>query len=225
MAKTAASVDVLSKLEHVCYVGGPLPEHAGRTLSPRLKHLWSLIGATEYGLFHTIAGDSSKWAYIHFNPNVGYRFDEVSPGLYELVIPNEPTTSRFHGTVYTFPDVDEYRTRDLYTLAPGESGWMRYEGRRDDLIVLSNGEKINPVPLEGAISSHPAVKGAVIVGEYRFLPCLLIELKDGFAVTTQEERQEMLESLWSHQHGQHTSAPFCSHRQGPRLHPLADRGV
>lgn len=226
MAKKPDSIDLLSKLEHVAYVGGPLPEHAGKTLAPRLKHLCSLIGATENGFFHTLAGASSEWAYIQFNPNVGYRFDEVSPGLYELVIPKNPATNHFHGTVYTFPDLNEYRTRDLYTVVPGQTGWVRYEGRRDDLIVLSNGEKINPVPLEGIISSHPAVKGAVIVGEYRFLPCLLVELKEGYAVTTPEERQQVLDSLWPVINTANMQAPrFFAHLKSPRLHLVADRGV
>lgn len=52
------------------------------------------------------------------------------------------------------------------------------DGRSDDIIVLSNGEKWNPVPSERIISEHPKVSGVLIVGNGRFQPAALIELKD-----------------------------------------------
>jgi thioester reductase-like protein len=206
ISQSSAGIEALSRLQHVCYVGGPLSEHVGKTLAPKLKHLWSFFGATEYGFFHTIAGGSDKAQYVKFNPDVGYRFDEISPGIYEHVIPNDPATRKYHGTPYTFPDLNEYRMKDLYSMAPCGDGWMRYEGRRDDLIVLSNGEKINPLPLEAIINDHPAVSAAVIVGEYRFLPCLLIELKAEFS----EQREKMLEAIWPTIENANTEAPRFS---------------
>ncbi|KAL1847203.1 putative NRPS-like protein biosynthetic cluster [Paecilomyces lecythidis] len=196
ISQTPTGIEVLSKLEHVAYCGGPLPEHVGNVLAPKLKHLYSLIGATEYGWFFTIPGDSSKWRYIRFHPGACYRFEEVSEGIFELIIPNKPEFHKFHGTTQTFPHLAEYRSRDLYSPVPGEDGWMRYQGRNDDLIVLSNGEKINPVPLESIISSNYAVKGALIVGEYRFLPSLLIEVQDGFDSETEGGRQALLDIIW-----------------------------
>jgi acyl-CoA synthetase (AMP-forming)/AMP-acid ligase II len=155
-------------------------EYVGQVLALKLKHLYSLIRSTEYGFFYIISGNSSKWAYLYFYPDVGYRFDEILDGKFELVIPNDPKTRKYHGTTQIFPELDKYRTKDLYSIVPGEQGWMQYVGRYNNLIVLSNGKKINPVPLEDIICSHPAIKGAIIVGEYRFLPSLLIELEDGF---------------------------------------------
>jgi thioester reductase-like protein len=204
-----AGIEALSQLEHVGYAGGPLSEHVGHVLAPKLKHLCSLIGSTEYGFFHMISGDSSKWAYIRFHPEVGYRFDEISDGEFELVILNNPKTRKYHGTTRTFPDLDEYRTKDIYSIVPGEQGWMQYEGRRDDLIVLSNGEKVNPVPLEDIIYSHPAVKGAIIVGEHQFMPSLLIELQDSFHGSG-EERFEMIDMIWPVVDEANQKAPrFC----------------
>ncbi|GAD96178.1 NRPS-like enzyme, putative [Paecilomyces variotii No. 5] len=196
LSQIPAGIDALSKLEHVGYCGGPLPEHVGNALAPRLKHLYSLIGATEYGWFFTIPGDSSKWRYIRFHPGARYRFEEVSEGIFELIIPNKPELHKFHGSTQTFPHLAEYRSRDLYAPVPGEDGWMRYQGRNDDLIVLSNGEKINPVPLESMIGSNHAVKGALIVGEYRFLPSLLVEVQDGLNSETEEDRQALLDTIW-----------------------------
>jgi thioester reductase-like protein len=198
MSKTETGIEVLSKLNHVSYGGGPLPEQAGKILASRLKHLWSMIGSTENGFYSTIPGDNSKWDCIKFNTKVGYRFDEISPGIFELVVPFNSTTRKYHGSVLLFPEMKEYSTKDLWMKADGEDsqGWWRYVGRRDDLIVLSNGEKINPRPLEDTIGNHPAVKGVLVVGEYRFLPSLLVELEDGYSVTTKEERETMVDMLW-----------------------------
>ncbi|KAJ9348646.1 putative NRPS-like enzyme [Paecilomyces variotii] len=196
LSQPSAGIEALSKLEHVGYCGGPLPEHVGNILAPRLKHLYSVIGATEYGWFFTIPGDSSKWRYVRFHPGAEYRFEEVSEGIFELIIPNKPELCKFHGTTQTFPHLAEYRSRDLYAPVSGEDGWMCYQGRNDDLIVLSNGEKINPVPLESIISSNAAVKAALIVGEYRFMPSLLIEVQDGLNAETEEDRQALLDIIW-----------------------------
>ena len=43
--------------------------------------------------------------------------------------------------------------------------------------MLSNGEKFNPVPMESMLQAHPSIAGAIITGQGRFLPALLIKPK------------------------------------------------
>jgi aryl carrier-like protein len=114
--------------------------------------------------------------------------------VFELVIIKNSNTDKYHGIFETFPTLHKYRTRDLY--APSTPGWWRYQGRADDLIVLSNGEKINPIPMENIIRTHAKVRAAVVVGEYRFNPSLLIEMEDGNTPSTPEERREALNEIW-----------------------------
>ena len=52
------------------------------------------------------------------------------------------------------------------------------DGRNDDIIVFNNGEKWNSIPSEGIISQHPLVSSAIIIGDGRFEPALLIEPKE-----------------------------------------------
>jgi thioester reductase-like protein len=187
----------LAKLSQIGYGGGPLQPDVGNLLSSTVPHLFSYIGATEYGWFHNISGDNSTWDSLCYSADIGYRFDEVSEGVFELVIDNDPRTNKYHGIFEVFPELKEYRMRDLYTPSPNAPGWMRYRGRSDDLIVLSNGEKINPIPMENIIRSHPGVKAALVVGEYRFNPSLLIELEAGKIPQTEAERRESLDQLWA----------------------------
>lgn len=48
----------------------------------------------------------------------------------------------------------------------------------DDIIVFSNGEKLNPVSMEGAITACPEVTGSLIVGQGRFQSTLIVEAKN-----------------------------------------------
>src|SRR6187402_1027750 len=165
LSRDPAALQDLAKVKHVAYGGGPLRPEVGNKLAAVLPHLLSFIGATECGWFHTLAGDSQVWDSLKFFSEIGYRFDEISEGIFEFVIVNDARTNKYHGIFEVFPTLSEYRSRDLYAPHPEAPGWLRYQGRADDLIVLSNGEKINPIPMENIIRSHPAIKAALIVGE------------------------------------------------------------
>ena len=80
---------------------------------------------------------------------------------------------------YHFPGITSYRTRDLFKPHPFKAGLWKFHGRVDDIIVLSNGEKFNPVPIESLLHGHPLVSGALVVGQGRFQAALLIEPKAG----------------------------------------------
>lgn len=194
LSKDHHSVPELAKLQHVAYGGGPLHPEVGKLLAPLLPHLFSFIGATEYGWFHCVSGGNDRWDSLRFFEAIGYRFDEVSSGISELVIVKDSKTDKYHGIFEVFPDITEYRTRDLYQ-SRGE-GWWQYKGRTDDLIVLSNGEKINPIPMENIIQTHPAVKAALVVGDHRFNPSLLVEMDDNSIPRTKAEKRKMLNQIW-----------------------------
>jgi long-subunit acyl-CoA synthetase (AMP-forming) len=46
------------------------------------------------------------------------------------------------------------------------------------VIILSSGDKINPVPKKGIIQSHPMVTGALVFGNSRRKCGLIVEVKD-----------------------------------------------
>lgn len=197
LSRTEEGLEALSKMDQIIYGGSPVSPQAGALLAPRVKNLSSFIGMTENAMIHSVAlRGTSHWDCLKFNTRVGYRLEEVSPGVYELVVSLKPKHRMFHPIALIFPDIEEFRTKDLYTRVPEVDNGYRYQGRRDDLIVLSNGEKINPIPMEDIIATHPAVRNALFVGEHRFLPSLLIELREGYTVNNEEESREMIEKLW-----------------------------
>ena len=99
-------------------------------------------------------------------------------GLYELFLVTRPELKLFQGVFNTFPEIQEWSMNDLYSRHPDPAKpfLYTYRGRKDDVIVLSNGEKIAPALMEATLMSHPLVKGAMIVGKGKFQPAMIIDL-------------------------------------------------
>jgi long-chain acyl-CoA synthetase len=58
-----------------------------------------------------------------------------------------------------------FHTGDL--VRADEEGFLRVEGRKKHVLVLSTGKKLSPEPIELAIGAAPGVCGAVLLGEGR----------------------------------------------------------
>ncbi|KAK8872376.1 nonribosomal peptide synthetase [Apiospora arundinis] len=159
-------------------------------------------GATENPLFPLYWNeDPELWRWFIFNPNMcglewrKHEGDE-DDDIYELVFARKDKNPAAHmeGYFYTFPEEKVVSTKDLYRRHPSLPNHWMYYGRVDDIIVFSNGEKLNPVTIEGIVTGHPQVKGAVVVGYMRFQAASIIE--PGTQPKREEERQAILESVW-----------------------------
>ena len=104
-------------------------------------------------------GDQA-WNYLRLSPEAKkhLQFEAQGDGQYELVVgagwPSKVATNRLDGS---------YATRDLFIKHPILNAW-KYSGRIDDVIVLENGEKANPLAIEGAVRQHEYVAEAVVFG-------------------------------------------------------------
>lgn len=114
-----------------------------------------------------------------------------SDELYEIVIVRDPAIEAYQGVFYNFPDLSEYKTRDLFSKHPTKENLWRHEGRSDDIIVYSSGEKFNPISMESHLGSHPEVKAAVVYGDKKFQSALLIE-----PVQPEKSKEALLDELW-----------------------------
>lgn len=75
-----------------------------------------------------------------------------------------------------FATNDIISTGDLFLEKPVGSGYFVIQGRKDDVLVHTTGEKTNPLPIELAIQEHSIVKHAVVLGHQRLCCSTLIEL-------------------------------------------------
>ncbi|KAJ9484438.1 hypothetical protein VN97_g8930 [Penicillium thymicola] len=125
---------------------------------------------------------------------IGIEWRLVGDDTYEQVIVRKDKHPGLQGCFYTFPELDEFSTKDLYRPHPTLADHWTYVGRADDIIVFSTGEKLNPVSIEGAIMGHPAVFSAQVVGSKQFHAGLIIEPVQ--YPNNEKERQLFLDDIW-----------------------------
>lgn len=177
--KDPALIRNLLGLRYISYGGGPLSREVGNELSSEGAALVNFFGSSETNLLPSEVPDPEDWEYHRFCSHLGHDFRQFGDGLYELIIRRDQNLELFQGVFYTFPELSEYPMKDLFSKHPTKPDLWLYEGRADDVIVFSNGEKFNPVRMEKIISTHPAVKSALVVGHGRSQSALLVELVDG----------------------------------------------
>ncbi|RFU26072.1 hypothetical protein B7463_g10277, partial [Scytalidium lignicola] len=167
-------LNILEGIKAIAFAGGPLSQQAGDIICKRTILVLSM-GTTESGWHISAELDREDWNNIRFHPNTGFELQEVSQGLYELVAIRRPELERWQMIFETFPDAQEYHFKDLFAKHPTKKGLWHYQGRIDNIIVLSNGEKFNPTTMETQISGHPVVDSLIVAGQGRFQISLLVE--------------------------------------------------
>ncbi|GAD96718.1 NRPS-like enzyme, putative [Paecilomyces variotii No. 5] len=172
LSESEKGIELLRRLKFVMFGGSPCPDDLGDMLVDKGVNLVSVYGMSEAGpLMMSIRppGDNT-WNYLRATPEAEpfLYFEPKEQGLYELVclegLPSKSMSNREDGS---------YATKDLFLKHPYLNAW-KYCGRNDDVIVLENGEKVNPVDIENAIMQHHLVTVAVVFGVGRPYPGLLI---------------------------------------------------
>ncbi|KAI2626807.1 hypothetical protein GGS21DRAFT_529260 [Xylaria nigripes] len=189
-------LDNLSRLKTITFGGGPLPAAVG-DLAITKTRLLNCLGTTECGpLACQLCDDPKDWRYLRLHPCLGYEYQHVSDDQYEQVMVRQEDYLPYQGVFGTFPDLTEYHMKDIYSKHPDPAKgdlWL-YRGRADDIIVFSNGEKINPNGMENIINGNPAVKSALVCGQGYFQSSLLVEAVSPPASAEDEKR--LLDAIW-----------------------------
>ncbi|QPG94061.1 putative secondary metabolism biosynthetic enzyme [Epichloe festucae Fl1] len=192
-------LEALKKLNFVSFGGGNLSKTAGDRLVEHGVTPSNIMGSTEhspYALY--FQKDPANWQYFVFNSEAMGAFwkpyDETEQ-VYELVFrrkdPHDPLDQP---CFFTFPEKDEWSSGDLYKAHPTlKDNWM-YQGRMDNVIVFSNGEKLNPTTIEDGVTGHPKIKGALVVGQDQFQPAIFLEPYE--QPTSETEKQKLIEDVW-----------------------------
>lgn len=165
----------MKKLEYVYFGGSPLPRSTAEKLLPYTK-VKPGIGTTEAGAYFLNVVDDEDWEWYSFRPAMGIKLEHRSGNLYELIFHRQKEFERYQQLFQVFPDMDTYPTKDLWNPHPTKHDRWRYAGRIDDFVVLSHGEDLYASKLEEVIIKHPEVTGALVGGEGKPKPFLIVEL-------------------------------------------------
>ncbi|KAJ6033651.1 hypothetical protein N7444_011422 [Penicillium canescens] len=176
LSSSEAGLKSLQQLRTVIFSGAPLSSTVGSRLASKIQ-LRSFLGSSEAGVIPALVPtEDREWEYFEWNPAYGAQMIPVAIGLYELMICRPGDGNRdLHGIFHVFPDRYNYNTNDVFSPHPTKPGLWRFQGRLDDVLVLSNGEKFNPTLMEKTIEGHEFVSRAIVVGHGRFQAALLVE--------------------------------------------------
>ncbi|CAJ2512511.1 Uu.00g055260.m01.CDS01 [Anthostomella pinea] len=200
MSQSDQHIEQLKKLKMAVFGGGNLAKDAGNRMVKQGVRLVNAIGSTEFFPFPFYwQPNPDLWQYFVFNSDIfgaDWRKMEGEDDVYQLVIVRKNQHPGLQGLFYTFPDDKEWDTKDLYKPHPTLPDHWIYYGRSDNIIVFSNGEKLNPVTIEEIVMDHPQIQGAVVVGAQRFQPGLILEPTE--PPKDESEAQKLIDSVWPH---------------------------
>ena len=189
---------ISTKLDILIYAGGDLSQACGDIVTSKIK-LINYYGATEIGSVAILRPEGAwikeDWKYLIFHPDIGMDLRHFAGEMYELytkrlaLVDHQPTFT-------VFPEIQEYRTRDLWTSHPVKANRWRHCGRADDIIVFLTGEKTNPVTTEQYISARSSEVSVVLVaGSLRFQASLLVEPSSKQDMSPTEKAQ-FINRIW-----------------------------
>lgn len=187
-------VDRLRKVQYIYFAGAPLSAATAERLVGHCK-IQPGMGSTEAGAYFISIRNDDDWKYYGFRPSMGVEFEQRTPELFELVFRRKPELARWQQVFHLYPDLDVFHTKDLWAKHPSKPDLWRYMARTDDLIILSHGEGLWASEMEADIQKHPQVRTALIGGQGRPHPFVMIELVDETA-TLDSNKASRLVDIW-----------------------------
>lgn len=187
-----AGLQALRDLKYIHYAGAPLSAKSGNLLIPYV-HVVPCIGSTEAGGYFTIIHNiPDAWDYVSFQKHAGAIFEKRLGNLHELVFVRDPNCA-MQQIFSVYPDHDRFETKDLWVEHPTHKGLWKIIGRSDDYVCFSHGDGLHASLLEPEITAHPHVKNALIGGNGRPGPVLLVELVE--SIDNVGDRKALIEGL------------------------------
>ncbi|KAM5540085.1 hypothetical protein V8D89_006225 [Ganoderma adspersum] len=189
-ARDPEKVQVMKRRRGAFYGGAMLNEETGNLLAAQGVSLFTMYGCTEAGLMNRYATLDSVMDWVYWSVSPGHRlyFRRMDDGMYEVIVLSTPEFS-LPSPNMTVDGQDAYATSDIVAPHPTKRGLWRIVGRADEQIVLSNGEKTNPVPLEKIINGDACVRASVMFGRGKFQNGVLVEPAADCALDPSDARQ------------------------------------
>lgn len=175
LCRQTETFERLKKLKFVQWAGAPLDETTGNMLCHHVE-MSPAFGTTECGPYFTrLCDDPADWKYYWFRHGQGIDLVPVSSSSYELIFRRE-SEARWQQIFLLFPDLEEYRTKDTFQRHATKDYLWLYSGRTDDVVILANGKGLSASDMEKTILCHSAVQCAIVGGDGRDRPFLILEL-------------------------------------------------
>lgn len=183
----------LQRLKVILVGGAPMKRASGQWFHQHGIKVANAYGSTETGPTMTAGMDFTKdWCSMY-----PFVVDSQNEPYLQFEIHDKTTPHIKHGYIRAgcpilalgIPHRSDggYDTNDLFMEDENSPGYYFYLGRRDDILIMENGEKTNPVPMETMLleNSH-VIANAVVLGHGRPCTSVLVELKKSVQTWTRE---------------------------------------
>ncbi|KAA1470119.1 acetyl-CoA synthetase-like protein [Dentipellis sp. KUC8613] len=171
-AGDAAMRTLAERTKRMIYAGAPLRKAAGETLVDHGVKLITSYGMTEVNSIAVmdVASENLRedWVYIRFHDNHDMLFIPVDGDneLREMVVaPGRDAVP----AVFNHENPKGFATGDLWSPHPTIEGLWKHAGRKDSVIALSNGLKVNTKEIETLLLEDHQISRLVTFGAGRFL--------------------------------------------------------
>ncbi|EMD86842.1 hypothetical protein COCC4DRAFT_141239 [Bipolaris maydis ATCC 48331] len=180
-------IERLGSLTQVIVAGSAIPNDLAEVLLAKKARIYHLYGLTEAGALMEAWPTDFRWVTPLAHAVPFLKFEPVGEGNFHLVVmPGLPAK------VYSNREDGSYATKDVFRPHPTDPAVWRFVARQDDIIVLINGEKADPTPLEDAVSRNLNVRAAVVFGAERDSLGMIVVASDTAKTLSKEE---ILESI------------------------------
>lgn len=177
----------LKALDCIVFSGASVNKSIGDMLTASGVVMHPFWGSTEVGpatmFIPRDPPPPGEWEYFKLSNHItfGMKPREALENIFEpIMIPTEICFPHVLNTEYD--DKPAFNVGDLLERHPTDPARWRVYGRGDDQIMLSTGENVNPLPMEGIISRDKHINAVVMFGRHRLHTGILVEPAPGLVV-------------------------------------------
>eukprot|EP01054_Gregarina_sp_Poly1_P009051 Gregarina_sp_Poly_1__9050@NODE_552_length_7553_cov_144_990516_g437_i0_p1_GENE_NODE_552_length_7553_cov_144_990516_g437_i0NODE_552_length_7553_cov_144_990516_g437_i0_p1_ORF_typecomplete_len1070_score163_10AMPbinding/PF00501_28/6_3e33PPbinding/PF00550_25/7_8e10PPbinding/PF00550_25/2e02_NODE_552_length_7553_cov_144_990516_g437_i023215530 len=167
---------ILRDIKSVTFGGAPIPAAVLQRFVDEKVNINSGYGQTESGcsMMGLVGREEINPLAMFVVPGIPHDFiatEGTHNELFELAFRRDSITlaEDICNSEYGF------RTGDLFKRGPLKDLWI-FEGRADDRLTHTNGEKTNPIPIETGVAQLTFVKTCAVLGNGRPVTSCLVEL-------------------------------------------------
>ncbi|GAB7348311.1 hypothetical protein MBLNU459_g6290t1 [Dothideomycetes sp. NU459] len=194
LSESERGIELLRQCKLVLFGGSSCPDELGDSLVRAGVYLVSHYGATEMGQLMTSfrTPEDKAWNYVRPSTEVApyLHFAPRAENTFECVVLDG---WRSKVTSNSDDPPNSFHTSDLFQPHPDIPNAWRYVARSDDRITLFNGEKVLPIPIEHQIRQNVFVKEALVFGNGKALPGLLVVPSER---GTKLSKEEFIKQIW-----------------------------
>ncbi|KAJ6595668.1 acetyl-CoA synthetase-like protein [Mycena vulgaris] len=202
-AQDPANIPRLKALDCIVFSGASVNKGIGDMLADSGVVMHPFWGSTEVGpatmFIPRDPPPAGEWEYFKFSNHITFEMkprEDLDNVFEPVMIPTEICFP--HALNTTHDNQPAFNVGDLLERHPSDPGRWRVFGRVDDQIMLSTGENVNPLPIEGIISQDKHIASVLMFGRHRVQTGILVEPAMGCVVEigNQEQLATFRDLIW-----------------------------